>query len=229
MDIGRSYVSGGARFSLRIDRLVVRPGERVAVTGPSGCGKSTMLALLAAALRPDEGGGELQLCGQDALVLWRSHRPDALALIRAAAIGFVPQTAALLPFLTIRDNVSLPLDLLGRPNMQRVEALAAQLGLADILGRRPAQISVGQRQRVAIARALVHRPAIVLADEPTASVHPAQADAILALLTQSAEQDGAALVLATHDPERAARAGFALAPCLPDPACPMTRFAWPPA
>ncbi len=226
-DLARSYDAGGTAFTLRIDRLTVRPGQRIAITGPSGCGKSTLLALLAGALKPDDGTGGLVLAGGDALALWRSGRHDALAALRAEAIGFVPQTAALLPFLTVRDNIALPLAILGRPDRQRVEDLAYQLGLGAILGRRPAQISVGQRQRVAIARALAHRPAILLADEPTASVHPAQADAILHLLTEAAELTGAATVLVTHDGARAAAAGYVLAPCVPDAQAPLTRFAWP--
>ena len=227
--IARSYAAGGTAFTLHVDHLVVHPGDRVAITGPSGCGKSTLLALLAGALRPDVGGGGLALCGHDALALWQGGRADALARLRAEAIGFVPQTAALLPFLSIRDNIGLPLAILGRPDPLRVEALAAQLGIAAVLDRRPAQVSVGQRQRVAIARALVHQPPILLADEPTASVHPAQADAIMALLIQAAEQGGAALVLATHDPARAAAAGYDLAPAVTDPDSPLTRFAWPAA
>ncbi len=228
-DIGRSYSAGGSDFTLRIDRLFVRAGERVAITGPSGCGKSTMLALLAGALRPDDGAGGLLLGGGDALALWRDNAADALAALRASSIGFVPQTAALLPFLTVQQNIALPLAILGRPDPQRVADLAYQLGLGAILNRRPAQISVGQRQRVAIARAIAHHPPIVLADEPTASVHPAQADAILHLLTEVAERDGAATVLVTHDGARAAAAGYRLAPCEPDADAPITRFAWPPA
>ncbi len=111
--VSRSFASGGTSFTLHIDRLTVRSGERVAVTGPSGCGKSTLLALLAGALRPDTAEG-LLLGGEDAAALWRAGRVDALAALRARTVGFVPQTAALLPFLTVRDNVALPLAILGR-------------------------------------------------------------------------------------------------------------------
>ena len=106
-------------------------------------------------------------------------------------------------------------------------ALAARLGIAAVLDRMPGQVSVGQRQRAAVARALGHRPGVVLADEPTASVHPAQADEVLALLTEAAEQDGAALVITTHDAARAAAAGYAVAPCRPEVGQAVTRFAWP--
>lgn len=226
-DIGRSYPQSGSGFKLLIEHVELLPGHRVAVTGPSGCGKSTILALLACALRPDEPAGALGLGGCDALALWRKGQADALAGLRANALGFVPQTAALLPFLSLLDNISLPLSLLRRAEPDRVKALTEQLGVAEVLARFPSQVSVGQRQRAAIARALVHRPSVVLADEPTASVHPAQADDILDLLTQASVQDGAALMMVTHDAERAVRAGYRLAPCVPETGSPTSRFAWP--
>ncbi len=181
------------------------------------------MALLGLALRP-EPGASLSLGGTDAIPLWRD--PDALAALRARALGFVPQTGALLPFLTLRDNIALPLRILRRPDPARVTALAERLGIAAILDRAPAAVSVGQRQRAAIARALVHRPGIVLADEPTAAVHPAQADAILALLAEAAD-DGAALIIASHDAPRAAASGYTLAPCETDPGAARTRLTFP--
>ena len=228
--VSRSVTAGGSRFTLLIEWFEVAPGARVAVVGPSGCGKSTLFALLALALRPD-AGEVLMLAGTDALALWRAGQGDALAALRARNIGFVPQTGALLPFLSLRDNIALPQRILGRPDPARGAALTERLGIAAILERRPAAVSVGQRQRAAIARALSHRPAVVLADEPTASVHPAQADDILDLLTRTAAEDGAALVIATHDPARAEAAGYAIAPCRPDAEARAdaaeTRFCWP--
>ena len=217
---------GVGGFTLVIERFVVEAGERVAVVGPSGCGKSTALALLALALRPDEGTA-LALGGTDALALWREGAGDALAALRSRTLGFVPQTGALLPFLSLRDNIALPQRIAGRPEPARVDALAERLGIAAVLHRRPAAVSVGQRQRAAIARALAHRPGVVLADEPTASVHPAQADDILALLTAAAKEDGAALVISTHDAPRAVAAGFAVAPGRVDGRVDATTFCWP--
>jgi len=224
--VSRSVAAAGSRFTLLIERFEVAQGARVAVTGPSGCGKSTLFALLALALRPD-AGDVLTLAGTDALALWRAGRGDALAALRARCVGFVPQTGALLPFLNLRDNIQLPQAILGRPDPARVSVLAERLGIAAILERRPAAVSVGQRQRAAIARALSHRPGVVLADEPTASVHPAQADDILDLLTRTAAEDGAALVITTHDAARAQAAGYAIAPCRPDADAAKTRFCWP--
>lgn len=194
--------------------MEVERGACVAITGPSGCGKSTLLGLLALALRP-EGDGVLALCGTDALALWRRRRDTALTALRAASLGFVPQTAALLPFLTLRQNIALPQATSGRRDPAYAAAVADGLGLRPVLDRRPAEVSVGQRQRAAIARALAHRPALVLADEPTASVHPGQADDILRLLRGLARDAGTALVITTHDPARAEAAGFAIAPCTP--------------
>jgi len=224
--VSRSVAAAGSRFTLLIERFEVAQGSRVAVVGPSGCGKSTLLALLALALRPDDGE-VLTLAGIDALALWRANQGDALAALRARSVGFVPQTGALLPFLSLRDNILLPQRILTRPDTGRVIALAKRLEIMAILDRMPAAVSVGQRQRAAIARALAHRPGVVLADEPTASVHPAQADDILDLLTRTAAEDSAALVISTHDATRALAAGYAIAPCRPDADAVQTRFCWP--
>ncbi len=224
--VSRSVAAAGSRFTLLIERFEVAQGSRVAVVGPSGCGKSTLLALLALALRPDTGDA-LTLAGTDALALWRTGQGNALAALRARSVGFVPQTGALLPFLTLRDNILLPQRILNRLDTVRVAALAERLGIAAILDRMPAAVSVGQRQRSAIARALAHRPGVVLADEPTASVHPAQADDILDLLTRTAAEDGAALVISTHDAARALASGYAIAPCQPDADAVQSRFCWP--
>ena len=228
--VSRRVGAGAGGFGLTVERFAVAAGARVAVVGPSGCGKSTLLGLLALALRPDDGV-VLDLVGTDALALWRAGRADALADLRARHVGFVPQTGALLPFLTLRQNIALPQAIAGRADAGWLRALAERLEIAGILDRLPAATSVGQRQRAAIARALAHRPGLVLADEPTASVHPTQADAILGLLSELAAAEGVALVIATHDLVRAEAAGFALVPCLMVPGAMVpgaaaTRVAW---
>ncbi len=205
-----------ADFELLVESLVVRRGEAVAFAGPSGSGKSTLLDLLALALRPSRAGafsfGTRAGQAVDAAALWRAGDEDGLTAARAAHLGYVLQQGGLLPFLSVRRNIAISQAVLGRPDPARVEAVAARLEIAPLLDRLPATLSVGQRQRAAIARALAHRPAVVLADEPTASVHPALADTVLALLIEQARQDDAALVLATHDPDRAARHGFEIVP-----------------
>jgi putative ABC transport system ATP-binding protein len=212
--LARRLGAAGHGFTLRVGELSLAPGQCIAVTGPSGCGKSTLLGLLGLALRPDEGG-RLRLGAIDALALWRRGDADALAAARARMIGFVPQTSGLITFLTLADNIALPLAMLGRSDAGRTRTLAEQLGIQGELARRPAEVSVGQRQRAALARALVHRPPIILADEPTAALHPAQASEIFALLRRVAA-DGAAVLVCTHDLAEAASAGFTMVACLPD-------------
>jgi putative ABC transport system ATP-binding protein len=225
--VSRSFQGGGTTFSLHVDHVVLQPGVKVAVVGPSGCGKSTLLGLLSLALRPDHAE-TLTLNGVDAAELWRRGRVDALTALRSRFIGFVPQTAGLLPFLSIGENIALPQRILGRPNPGYLRDVAHALGIDGLLRRHPAEVSVGQRQRAAVARALSHRPPILLADEPTASVHPAQADEILALLFDATQALNTALVISTHDGERARAAGFALAPCRPDATASTTMFSWAP-
>jgi putative ABC transport system ATP-binding protein len=200
----KSYEASGSRFELLVEELDIAPGTVLAVTGPSGSGKSTLLDMLALALRPDDATTFTfgpPPSGHDVMKLWREGRHDALARLRASHCGYVLQTGGLLPFLTVFGNIALTQRIAGRVDRAYVETLASRLGIAAQLGKRPAQLSVGQRQRVAIARALAHRPQIVLADEPTASVHPALGAEIAALLVAETRAAGAALVVATHDPE----------------------------
>jgi putative ABC transport system ATP-binding protein len=175
-------------------------GELVAVLGESGVGKSTLLNAIAGLETPD--AGTVRLAG---------HAPPfdderALAHWRRANLGFVFQAFHVLPHLSVAENVALPLLLLGRPDTARVAAMLDAVGLAGLAARAPRTLSGGQLQRVAIARALVHAPPLVLADEPTGNLDPANAERVIELLAAQARAQGAACLLATHSAAAAARA-----------------------
>lgn len=201
---------GAGAFRLEVPTLDLVRGERLALLGPSGSGKSTLLELLALAAPP--ASAELfRFAPEDPLLdvaaAWKA-RASLLDRWRAQHVGYVLQTGALLPFLSVGANIALQAELAGGVPRGRVAELAARLGLGGLLGKLPAALSVGQRQRAAVARALVHRPALVLADEPTASVDPALAAEVLATLVEEAAAGGAALVIASHDHAAIARLGL---------------------
>lgn len=197
-------------YRLSVPRFLLRPGDRIAVTGPSGAGKSTLLGLLSLALRPARVE-KLAVSGQDAVSLWQKNETSALSALRCRTMGFVPQTAALLPFLSARENIALPLEIRGKrfvpPRELTLDLITERLGITACLDRKPETLSVGQRQRVAVARALAPGLPLLLADEPTAALHPQQAGAVLDLLTELPGPE-AAVVIVTHDSESARRAGF---------------------
>jgi putative ABC transport system ATP-binding protein len=180
--------------------LQVNSGEFVAIVGESGVGKSTLLNCLAGLDQWDQGS--VLLDGQD---LGRLG-DEPLARLRRQHIGFVFQAFHVLPHLDVAQNVALPLMLLGQHDAARVQAMLAAVGLEGLGARLPQQLSGGQLQRVAIARALVHRPALLLADEPTGNLDPSTALRVLDTLVDQTRQHGAALVLVTHSQAAAERA-----------------------
>ena len=187
-------------FRLDVPRLVVAAGETVAVVGPSGIGKTTLLNLVAGILPAQ--GGRIEVAGEAV-----SGMPDrARRRLRARAVGFVFQDFALLDYLTARGNILYPYRIgaglrLDRAARARAEALAEACGIASLLDRRPGALSQGERQRVALCRALVTEPKVVLADEPTGNLDPANKALILGLLFERARAAGAALLAVTHDHE----------------------------
>ncbi|WP_439517172.1 ABC transporter ATP-binding protein [Hydrogenophaga sp.] len=180
--------------------LRVEPGEFVAIVGESGVGKSSLLNCLAAL--DDWSEGSIHHAGVDLGTLGETQR----AHWRREHLGFVFQAFHVLPHLDVAQNVGLPLLLLGRPDAARVREMLDAVGLGDLGARLPAELSGGQLQRVAIARALVHRPGLLLADEPTGNLDPTTASQVMDVLQRQAQDSGAALVLVTHSAAAAARA-----------------------
>ncbi len=180
--------------------LQVQPGEFVALVGESGMGKSTLLNCMAGLDTLDQG--EVRIDGTPI-----SHLPeDQQARFRRRHLGFIFQAFHVLPHLSVADNVALPLLLLGEPDTARVTQALAAVGLEALAPRLPQTLSGGQLQRVAIARALVHRPRLILADEPTGNLDPATAGQVMDVLVGQVHSHRAACVLVTHSRSAAARA-----------------------
>lgn len=197
----QTYPSGNQALTVLQDiSFEVTAGEFVAVIGPSGSGKTTLLGLLAGLDRPQAGrvwldGAELTTLGE-----------DARARLRGAKVGFVFQSFHLIPTLTARENVQVPLELRGEPGGIRAEELLARVGLADRTHHYPAQLSGGEQQRVALARAFSTSPKVLFADEPTGNLDQRTGARIIELMTELNREAGTTLILVTHDPELASRA-----------------------
>ncbi len=199
--LGRTYVSGGREITvLRDITFTLEPGAFLAITGPSGSGKSTLLGLLAGLDRPTQG--RVVLDGPDLSALTEDER----ARVRAEKVGFVFQSFHLIPTLTARENIQVPLELRGEDARGRALELLERVGIADRGHHSPAQLSGGEQQRVAVARAFAHRPKILFADEPTGNLDAANGANVIALLSELNRELRTTLVLVTHDPALAARA-----------------------
>ena len=193
-----SYPQGG--FGLEISELRVAAGERVCWVGTSGSGKTTLLHLAAGIFTPDSG--TVSCCGRELSSMSDSSRRD----FRIANIGLVFQDFALVDYLSVLDNILLPYRINGSQRLNqnatsRASRLASDVGLGDMLTRRPSQLSQGERQRVAACRAIVAEPKLLLADEPTANLDADNSARVLDLLEGYATEQQATCIIVTHDPQ----------------------------
>lgn len=201
--LAKTYAGARSRSVLRGVELRLAAGEYIAVMGESGIGKSTLLNLIAGLDAPDSGS--IRLDGVDLAGL----DDDALTVLRRERLGFVFQAFHILPYLSLAQNVALPLILnrvAEREAAERTRAMLAAVGLAGREASMPRELSGGELQRAAIARALVHRPKLLLADEPTGNLDPDSAAQVLALLRDQVKTRNAACILVTHSQAAAATA-----------------------
>ena len=195
--VTKAFDAGAGRvWALRGVDLEVGEGEFLALVGPSGSGKTTLLNLLGALDVPT--GGELMVLGRPIAALSKHER----ARLRLSSIGFVFQAYNLIPVLTARENVEFVLELQGEGvgRRARADAILRDLGLGDLADRRTSELSGGQQQRVAVARAVAARPAIVLADEPTANLDGTNAEILMHLMRDLRDRHGMTFIFSTHDP-----------------------------
>ncbi|OKH86716.1 hypothetical protein LF95_20115 [Thalassospira sp. TSL5-1] len=194
-----------SEFLLNIDQLDVGRGELVAFVGASGCGKSTLVDILAFLLGhhhadqfrfSPEGRGTVA-----DLSPGLSQKSDFLAQLRRDYIGYVPQIGGLIPSLTALQNIELPSRLTRRYDRSYIAEIVSTLKIGGCCGKKPGQLSVGERQRVAIARAVAHRPAVIIADEPTAALDPLNAANVMRLFVDLVRSQGKTLVMVSHDRE----------------------------
>jgi putative ABC transport system ATP-binding protein len=189
---------GVGQFVLRVEELAIEPGSTVAVIGPSGSGKTTLLHLVAGIVAPQ--AGRITVDDRDVTAMGAAARRD----FRIRTIGLVFQEFELLEYLSVLDNVLLPYRIspalsLDRQVRDRALGLARRVGIADKAGRLANRLSHGERQRVAICRAVLPRPKLLLADEPTGNLDPANKDLVLDIFFEYARETGTTLVAVTHD------------------------------
>jgi putative ABC transport system ATP-binding protein len=199
-ELRKSY---GLTPALRGASIAVSEGEIVAVMGPSGSGKSTLLHCLGGLLRPDEG--EVWFDGARIDALGEGPRTK----LRRSSFGFVFQLGQLVSELDLLENVALPLLLAGRPRKEALDGSRRwleRLGVEEVAEHRPGEVSAGQSQRAAVARALIHEPRVVFADEPTGALDSLAGEQVMELLVSTSKEQGAAVVLVTHDVRVAAYA-----------------------
>lgn len=202
-EVVKMHESKGVSFRLTVPSLQIGLGEKIALIGESGCGKSTLLDMLAFLSQPSEAGAfrfrpEQGRVALDIDSYWNHKRLNKLGDLRKHQLGYVMQTGGLLPYLNVRENLTLSRRLLGMYDDGSIDDLAKDLGIHRHMAKLPAQLSTGERQRVAIGRALAHRPSIVIADEPTASLDPIAAKNIMALFMELVEAMNVTVIVASH-------------------------------
>ena len=201
----KSREEEGVAFQLTIPTLQILKGEKIALIGQSGCGKSTLLDMLAFISKPTRSDSfifSFQNKSEQTQVeiakLWQKRRHNLLGKLRRQYIGYVMQTGGLLPYLNVKENINMSRDMLGLADDGTTENLADELGLTTHLKKSPNALSTGERQRVAIARALAHRPEIVIADEPTASLDPYASKTVMSIFIRLVEEMGITVIVASH-------------------------------
>lgn len=200
MEVARGRV--GESYAVALSACRINTGDVAAIVGPSGCGKSTLLEAIGLILEPQSVKlhhlGAVDLT--DDLQLAASERENRWAKLRQHYLGFVPQSGGLLPFLNVKQNIELPRRLVGRQGRDPLlEQVMERLRLKPLLGRMPAQLSIGERQRVSFVRSIAHRPGLLLADEPTAALDPILAKELFTLIVEIARELNIGALIVTHE------------------------------
>lgn len=202
-NVVKSRLVDGTGFRLQVPDLKIQAQENIALVGHSGCGKSTLLDMLALALHPDSSDEFMLTPGENENhnvdTLWQRKKQNQLSQLRKQHIGYVLQQGGLLPYLTVRENIELPRKLMNMPEDDSTRSMARVMGIHRQLDKLPGLLSAGERQRVAFTRALSHRPSILLADEPTASLDPITSRKIMAVVMELVKGLKITMITASHD------------------------------
>lgn len=198
---------GGVAFELHIPKMLLNQGQFAAIVGDSGCGKSTLLDMLALVSQPTKSDTfryffpthHNNTVGTDIQQLWQQQDEPHLAQLRQEKLGYVLQTGGLLPFLTVQQNIQLPQKINQQEDWSYIQDLTDRFGMSKLLPKKPQFLSGGQRQRAAILRALSHRPAVIIADEPTAAVDKKRAQDIVNDFYKLAKDSNTTILMVTHD------------------------------
>ncbi|WP_439242925.1 ABC transporter ATP-binding protein [Lonepinella sp. BR2474] len=186
-------------FNVSVPELTLKAGDMLALKGQSGCGKSTVLEMVGLILKPDHIG-QFILNGHNIKDIILSQQLTRIAQLRAQYFGFMPQTGGLLPYLTVRQNIELSSQILGKGvDYAWLDGIIDQLNVRQLLNHMPKQLSIGERQRVSFIRAIAHQPTILLADEPTASLDPRTSESLFNIIFDCVKQLQVTTILVSHD------------------------------